>query len=183
MAELDSVTDDIRLRQALYGGLLGSAGVILAWMVWVVIQAWHQDWVSVVRAPAVGATLGIVVDFLAGHVRDSAHEARGGPASPEPTSREGQAPGGMRRFLGPIAAFSLVFLAGACENLVGDRIASLWRPFLVSVATFFPVGAVFAWRLHARAFHSHSLPSNLFHGLLAGRGRSTTPAWMFVALR
>jgi len=180
VATLDSVTEDVRLRQALYGGLLGSAGVILAWMMWVVIQAWLQDWVSVVRAPAVGATLGIVLDFLVEHVRASAREVRGEAEASKPAS--GEAPGGVRRILGPIGTLSLVFLAGACENLVGDRLASLWRPFLVSVATFFPVGAVFAWRLHARAFHQHSLPSNLFHGVWAGLCAAMTVVGMGLLL-
>lgn len=182
MATLDSVTDDVRVRQALYGGLLGSAGVILAWMVWVVIQAWQQDWVSVVRAPAVGATLGIVVDFLSEHVRASAREARGESEAPGPASGGSEAKGRVRRILGPIATLSLVFLAGACENLVGDRIASLWRPFLVSVATFFPVGAVFAWMLHARAFDSHSLPSNVLHGAWAGLCAAMTVVGMGLVL-
>lgn len=182
MAKLDSVTEDVRLRQALYGGLLGSAGVILAWTIWVVIQAWLQDWASVVRAPAVGATLGIVVDFLSEHVRASAREARGETEAPAPASGEGEAPGKVRRILGPIGTLSLVFLAGACENLVGDRIAALWRPFLVSVATFFPVGGVFAWMLHARAFHEHSLPSNLLHGVWAGLCAAMTVVGMGLVL-
>lgn len=185
MAKLDSVTEDVRWRQALYGGLLGSAGVILAWMMWVVIQAWLQDWVSVVRAPAVGAALGIVVEFLTEHVQASAREARGEREPRDPSSKKDKKEkrsGRSRRVLKAIGAFSVVFLAGACENLVGDRIASLWRPFLVSVATFFPVGAVFAWRLHARAFHEHSLPSNLLHGTWAGLCAAMTVVGMGLLL-
>jgi hypothetical protein len=166
--KLDSVPDDVRWRRALYGGLLGCAGVVLAWMVWVVLQAWLQDWVRVVRPPAVGAALGIVVDFLSNHVRASAREVRGEREPPVRSPKKGKVSGRTRRLLGAIGTFSLIFLAGACENLVGDRLASLWRPFLVSVATFFPVGAVFAWMLHARDFSSHSLPSNLLHGVFAG---------------
>jgi hypothetical protein len=174
VAKLDLVPEDVRWRQALYGGLLGSAGVVLAWMVWVVFQAWLQDWVSVVRAPAVGAALGIIVEFLTEHVQASAREARGEREPREPSSRKEKGTGRSRRVLKAIGAFSLVFLAGACENLVGDRIASLWRPFLVSVATFFPVGAVFAWMLHARDFSQHSLLSNLLRGVFAGLCAATT---------
>ncbi|PTL80600.1 hypothetical protein [Vitiosangium sp. GDMCC 1.1324] len=182
MTKLDSVPEDVRWRQALYGGLLGSAGVVLAWMVWVVLQAWFQDWVSVVRAPAVGASLGIVVDFLSEHVRASAREARGEHEPSESSPPAGTVSSRSRRVLKAIGVFSLVFLAGACENLVGDRLASLWRPFLVSVATFFPVGAVFAWMLHARDFSSHSLPSNLFHGVFAGLCAATTVVGMGLVL-
>ncbi|MFL5352013.1 hypothetical protein [Archangium sp.] len=176
--ELDSVPDDVRWRQALYGGLLGSAGVVLAWMAWVVLQAWLQDWMSVVRAPAVGAALGIVVEFLTEHVQASAREARGEREPRDRSARKEKGSGRSRRVLKAIGAFSVVFLAGACENLVGDRIASLWRPFLVSVATFFPVGAVFAWLLHARDFSKHSLLSNVLHGVFSGLCAAATVVGM-----
>lgn len=185
MTKLDSVPDDVRWRQALYGGLLGSAGVVLAWMAWVVFQAWMQDWVSVVRAPAVGAALGIVVEFLTEHVQASAREARGEREPRDRSARKEKGSGRSRRVLKAIGAFSVVVLAGACENLVGDRIASLWRPFLVSVATFFPVGAVFAWLLHARDFSQHSLLSNVARGVFAGLCAATTVlgmGWMLGTL-
>jgi hypothetical protein len=182
VTKLDSVPEDVRWRQALYGGLLGSAGVVLAWMAWVVLQAWLQDWVSVVRAPAVGAALGIVVEFLTEHVQASAREARGEREPREPSSKKEKGSGRSRRVLKAIGAFSLVILAGACENLVGDRIASLWRPFLVSVATFFPVGAVFAWMLHARDFSKHSLLSNVSWGFFAGLCAAATVMGMGLLL-
>lgn len=41
---MEPVTGEVRGRQALYGGLLGAVGVVLAWVVWVLVRALFDKW-------------------------------------------------------------------------------------------------------------------------------------------
>lgn len=155
---------DVPFRVALLGGILGSLGATIGWLLWIAIQAVARDW-KVVLAPVVGAALGYVIQWVEGYIHTARHERERGAAAEHASEPPAHVPprGGVRMW-----ALALGFLALACEHLVGHLMSEFLVPFLASMATLFPAGAVFGWLLAGGRGDGESPLMILLQGALLG---------------
>ncbi len=174
------------MRQAIHAGVFGSLGVVVAWLLWVAMQAFARNPVQVFVAPVIGATVGVALEFLRSHLVVAAREAREGPSAPPEVSaeqlrrlRERPAYGARGGTFAVAATFAGLFLFAVCQNLVGDMMLRLVAPFLVTLALFFPIGAWLGWVFRER-LGLGSVASYLARGVLAGLGAAAI-AWLVAA--
>lgn len=89
MAQWSSGGDGgVAWRRALYGGVLGSAGVTLGWLLWFVMQTAVKVPKVVLLSPLVGAVVGVVYDFFRDYLAASQGEEDDGPEDQEPKIAE-----------------------------------------------------------------------------------------------
>lgn len=145
----ESVKSSLALeaRIALYGGIFGSVGATLGWLLYVAFVALQQSW-TVLLSPIVGALVGFAVNGFERYLHTAQHERQHGVGAPEPEPSHERAPASPRARAIRIGAFAALFLGVVCEHLVGHFIREVVTPFLASIATLFPAGAVLALGLH-----------------------------------
>ena len=138
-------TQALRLRQALYGGLFGSLGATVGWLLWVAVYAFRANPWEVILAPVVGAAVGLLNEWWRDYRRVARREAAGeDPEEAHEAASEGDSAPHYGR-AARVGAVTLVLLGVICEHLVADLIRAVLVPFLSSLATLFPCGALFAW--------------------------------------
>jgi len=150
-------------RRGLYGGVLGSAGVTLGWLLWFVMQTAVKVPKVVLLSPLVGAVVGVVYDFFRDYLAAAREEEDDGPEEQEPRQEKGKgkrkkkqraaskARSTPRRRQSSAVKFGLGFLVGMVLNVMGDQLSAYLTPFFISVVTFLPAGAVFSLGLTSDA--------------------------------
>jgi hypothetical protein len=120
------------MRQALYGGLGGVCGATGGWLIWVALQVLHENPWEVVLSIAIGAGLSLLINkFIEPYLHVAREESSPGHA-------HGKVVGHPLR----LATLFLLFLFLALEHLASHVIHAVWLPFLLSLATLFPAGAL-----------------------------------------
>ncbi len=166
-------------RRGLYGGVLGSAGVTLGWLLWFVLQTAVKVPKVVLLSPLVGAVVGVVYDFFRDYLAAARGEEDGAEEEQEPPPESGKgrgkkkrqaaskAPRTPRRKPSSAVKFGLGFVVVVALNVMGDQLSAYLRPFFISVVTFLPAGAVFTMGLTSDESEA-DLYSRLGRGALVG---------------
>jgi hypothetical protein len=137
----------LRLRGALYGGIGGSLGATVGWLLWIAVLAFQENWKEVTGSVLTGAAVGFIAD-LAENYLESAREEAAGPISHAERQRRKQHARhhSRKRARAAMLATALLFLGFAIEHLVSHVINVVLFPFLASVVGFFLPGAMFAYK-------------------------------------
>ncbi len=138
--KIDSFEDE--LRRAIYGGIVSRFCATCGWLTWLFVQALAKDW-KAIFGPIVGVLVGVTVRFVEHYKEVARYESEGGDWSEEEEESEGVPKGFARGIVQSLVPFVLLFVALTCEHVLGDLLAEYMVPFLASIATLFPVGAIF----------------------------------------
>jgi hypothetical protein len=167
-------------RRGLYGGVLGSAGVSLGWLLWFVMQTAVKVPKVVLLSPLVGAAVGMVYDFFRDYLAAAREDDDGVEAEQEPSPEQGQgkrkkkrqraagkATRPLRRRRSSAGKFGAGFLVAIALNVMGDQLSAYLTPFCISVVTFLPAGVVFTMGLTSDASEA-DLYGRVGRGALVG---------------
>lgn len=145
MAVVEKVKQYDELRIGLFSGIVASGGATVGWLLWLSLQAFARDW-KILLAPLLGLLIGHASDWLEHYYKVSRYEAEHGiwhADGHEPTKEAQAADAAKKTHNLRIWTLALTFLALACEHIVGHLVQEFMLPFLASIATLFPVGAIF----------------------------------------
>ncbi len=156
------------IRVALFSGLMASGGATVGWLLWLSIQAFAKDW-KILLAPLLGLAIGHASDWLEHYYKVSRYESKIGVWSEaEAHSEEPEAAKALKKtHTARILTITLTFLAIACEHIVNHLVQEFMLPFLASIATLFPIAALFGIALY-RTEKSSSILENALMGALLG---------------
>jgi len=154
-------------RRALYGGVLGSAGVIFGWLLWFVLRTAAELPMVVLLSPLVGAAVGVVYDFFKDYVAAAQEDDEGGKKERTKGKKGRTEEDTFKRRLSSAGKFALGFTVAVALNVTGDQLSAYLRPFFISVVTFLPAGAAFTLGF-AVAGDEPELTGKLIRGVLVG---------------
>ncbi len=163
MSEQSSTSDRLKsavipytgFRIALATAFLGSVGASLAWLSILAYES--HDWELALTA-ATGAALGFVVHWLQHYVRAALHEHRGDDAKSH----------AHHPLMALAWASATAFIALASEHLLTEVVSAFLRPFLASLASLIPAGAIIGWSMSRGRRKDKNLIEFVFDGLLIG---------------
>lgn len=130
-----SVIPYTNFRIALATAILGSLGATFGWINWLAIES--GDWKLFVTI-VVGAVVGLALHWTQHYVRVASLE------------RRGESTGHLHGWhLGAfLYAGGFAFLGLATEHLITEMVAEYLRPFLASLASLLPAGAIIGWSMN-----------------------------------
>jgi hypothetical protein len=143
-----------KLRVALTAAALGGIGASLGWLACLAYEARSR---AMLISALVGAVLGFVVHWLQHYVRTALRERRGEP------SHHAHHP-----WLALLWVAGSTLIALASEHLLGEMLVEFVRPFLASVASLVPAGAIIGWTMSRGRKKDQNLLELVAEGLLIG---------------
>ena len=152
----DSVAPYTNYRIALASSILGGVGATLGWLICLAVET--GDW-KLVQSIVVGSVIGYVVHWGEHYVRAAIHESRGDPAAHHGTSHP------LRALLWTAGGG---FIALASEHLIAHMINEYLRPFLASLISLVPAGAIMGWTMNRGRKKDENLLQLLGDGLFIG---------------
>lgn len=169
----------IVLRRALYGGLFGSVGATAGWLTWISFQV---GW-RVLLAPVIGVILEFIRKGYEYHQRVAASESAT-PKTPytQESVRTNNTHTSLRASLGRVVWFSFPILLAIVLGVAADLIKEIIVPYLQSVITIFPVGAIFALWFYQGQFRPHNLPERIGLGAIGGMLATLASLLIFYAI-
>jgi hypothetical protein len=142
-------------RVALAGGVLGSVGATLVWVVWLSLRSTNREAaVTIVLA----GIIGLAVHWVQHYVETARRESRGEPPVHHDTP-------GRQTILALAWATGFGFVGFLTEDLVAHTASLFLRPFLASLTSFLPAGAIVAWAISRGHDRSND---NLFMRIASG---------------
>ena len=135
----ESVVPYTNYRVALATAILGSLGATSAWIVLLAIES--GDWQLVITI-VVGAIVGLAVHWTQHYIHVARRERAG---ESDRHGSEQHRPGH------PLMAFlwasGFAFLGLAAEHLIAEMVTEYLRPFLASLSSLIPAGAIIGWTM------------------------------------
>jgi len=150
-----SVIPYTNFRIALATAILGSLGATFGWINWLAIES--GDWKLLVTI-VVGAVVGLALHWTQHYIRVASSE------------RRGESTGHMHAWnLGAfLYAGGFAFLGLATEHLITEMVAAYLRPFLASLASLLPAGAIIGWSMNRGRSKDENLVMLIADGLFTG---------------
>lgn len=129
----DAESSALQSRRLLFAGACGSAGGSLAWLLWLFIHAIQRNH-STIFAPIIGACLGSAWHW-ATHYLQTARRERARKVKIDSHHAHASS------VITPVFA-ALTFTGLICEHTLGGLAHEFFAPFLASLVTLFPAGAI-----------------------------------------
>lgn len=150
-----SVIPYTNFRIALASAILGSLGATFGWINWLAIES--GNWKLLVTI-VVGAVVGLALHWTQHYVRVANLE------------RRGESTGHLHAWhLGAfLYAGGFAFLGLATEHLITEMVAEYLRPFLASVASLLPAGAIIGWSMNRGRGKDENLLLFVADGMFVG---------------
>jgi hypothetical protein len=152
----DSVAPYTNYRIALATAVLGGLGATLGWLVCLAFETRDR---KLVQSIVVGSMIGYAVHWGEHYVRAAIHESRGDPAAHHGTSHP---------LRGLLWAAGGGFIALASEHLIAHMINEYLRPFLASLISLVPAGAIIGWTMNRGRKKDKNLVEPIVDGLFIG---------------
>lgn len=142
-------------RIALATAILASLGATFGWINWLAIES--GDWKLLVTI-VVGAVVGLALHWTQHYIRVATSE------------RNGLSTGHLHAWhLGAfLYAGGFAFLGLATEHLITEMVAEYLRPFLASLASLLPAGAIIGWSMNRGRGKDENLVLLVADGLFTG---------------
>ncbi len=151
-----SVVPYTNFRIALASAALGGVGATLGWLACLAYEARSRE---MVISATVGALIGLMLHWLQHYVRTAIRERRGEIA-------RGRA--AHHSLFAVLWATGSGLIALASEHLLGEMVVTFLRPFLASVASLIPAGAIIGWSMSRGRAKNQNLLQLVGEGLLIG---------------
>lgn len=145
-------------RVALAGGILGSVGATLVWVVWLSLRSTSSEAAVTIL---LAAFIGLAVHWIQHYVRVARQENRGDAPPRHDTP-------GRQTILALAWATGFGFLGFLTEDLVAHTASLFLRPFLASLTSFVPAGAILAWTIGRGRDKDDNFVLLIANGLWAG---------------